>query len=112
MERRLSCIKEILMADPAASGHPVMTLLPSLPPGRDPPFHFFLLVDGDGVSACLIKVTGIPLPRELSLIFAHGTTGRRKPLIYALPDRSIARKVSLAKQRSWDYFIATLKTGG
>lgn len=60
---RLSCIKEILMADPAASGHPVMTLPPSYPQAA--PFYFFLLVDGDGVSyACLIKVTvsGISLP--------------------------------------------------
>lgn len=51
------------MADPAASGHPVMTLPPSYPQAA--PFYFFLLVDGDGVSyACLIKVTvsGISLP--------------------------------------------------
>lgn len=48
------------------------------------------------------------LPSRLSLIFAHGTRGR-KPLIYALPDRSILRSTKvwslLAKERSWDYFI-------
>lgn len=114
---RLSWIKEILMADPAASGHPVMTLPPSYPPGS--PFLFLSSRWWGRSFVCLPhkshRIRNLP---SLSLIFAQGTRGR-KPLIYALPDRSIVRSFVRRKFEVWSPKskagitlspVATLKT--